>query len=100
MTKVERNKILMTIKFEQQESGLLIPEKELVPPKRKYRTLEIQDEERRKLAIEGLSLLWDAMNLTGWSPLREPIYSIYYQVYRFVGKMLLGEDCPEKEVFT
>ena len=87
----------MTIKYEQQQSGLIVPKKKPIPPKREYGPLEIQDGERRKLAIEGLSLLWDAMDLTGWSFLREPIYSMHYQVYEFIGNMLLGKDCPQGE---
>lgn len=89
--------------YEQQKSGLIVPKKKPEPPKRKYGPLEIQDEERRELTAEGLSKLWDAMNLSsggGGIRLPDSAYETHYQVYRFVGKMLLGKDYPEKEVLT
>jgi hypothetical protein len=93
--------------YKECESGLLVPEQPRAPPKRRYGPTEIQDEDRRRLAEEGLLKLWDAMQLSdGGCGIRLPGYTgvrlrdVYTQVYHYVGKMLLGEDCPEKEVLT
>ena len=66
---------------------------------------EIQDEDKRELAREALSKLWDAMELTSRMGIRIPgdpdagVNAIYGQAYYFLGRMLLGEECPEKEVY-
>ncbi len=93
------------MELEQRESGLVVPRQKPEKPKRRYGPLEIQDEELRRTAAEGLSKLWDAMNLSrGGGGLRLPgmpgaeAHESYYQLYRYVGEMLLGKDCPEKEV--
>lgn len=74
---------------------------------RRYGPIEIQDEDRRAIAAEGLLKLWDAMDLSrGGGAIRLPgkpgveVTAAYHQVYCFVGEMLLGKDCPEKEVLT
>lgn len=65
---------------------------------------EIQNEDRRKMAAEALSLLWDAMELSGSDAgIKLPgseNRAKYRQAYLHIGKMLLGDDCPEKEVLT
>lgn len=93
--------------FEQRKSGLVVPKQKPKPPERRYGPMEIQDEDRRAIAAEGLSKLWDAMDLSrGGGGIRLPgkpgveAAEAYYQVYRFVGELLLGKDCPEKEVLT
>ena len=92
--------------MEERESGLFVPKQEPEPPKRRYAPLELQDEERRALASEALSKLWDAMSLSAGGGIRLPgqpsvtDQEAYSHAYRFIGEMLLGEDCPEKEVMT
>ena len=69
--------------------------------------LEIRNDSDRELAKEALSKLWDAMDLSSGGggisfpdkPDRET-HRHYYTIYRYVGQMLLGEECPEKEQFT
>lgn len=93
----------MSQKFEQRESGLILPQEKPKPPQRTYRPLEIQDEEQRLLAREALLKLWDAMDLSRASPLMghpsRETYEAWYKTYRFVGEMILGDDCPDKEVY-
>lgn len=93
--------------LERRQSGLVVPKQEPKPPKRRYGPLEIQDEDKRELAAEALSKLWDAMDLSHvGSGIQMPGTSgaaateVYYQVYNFVGELVLGEDCPVKEVLT
>jgi hypothetical protein len=93
--------------LELRRSGLVVPKHKRKPPERRYGQMEIQDDERRAIAAEGLSKLWDAMDLSrGVGGIRLPgkpsveVSEAYYQVYRFVGEMLLGKDCPKKEVLT
>lgn len=96
------------MKFQERDSGLVVPveSKPASPPQptRRYGPLEIHDQDKRKIARDGLLKLWDAMNLSnpdcGITLLdnANTNYDTYKAVYRFVGEMLLGEDCPEKEV--
>lgn len=91
------------MQYEQRESGIVVPKEKPEKPKRKYGVLEIQDEKRRELATEALSKLWDALELSdgrGYIGEDRARYDIYYKLYRFIGEMSLGEDCPEKEVKT
>lgn len=93
------------MKLEQLQSGLVVLLQKPEKPKRRYGPLEIQDEELRRTATEGLSKLWDAMQLSeGGRRIRLPgglgseAYAAHYQAYCHIGKMLLGEDCPDREV--
>ena len=93
------------MELEQRQSGLVVPRQKPEPPKRHYGPMEIQDDSKREMAAEALSKLWDAMSLScGGGGIRLPgipsreIHDAYYQAYRFVGELLLGDDCPEKEV--
>lgn len=98
--------------FEKDESGILVPKTKPVPkfpysrPERQYGLLEIQDEDHRKLAADGLSKLWDAMELSHWSGIRLPgqpdpkIRAAHDDMYQYVGRLLLGDDCPQKEIQT
>ena len=71
-------------------------------PKKRYSPMEIHDEERRAMASEGLLKLWEAMDLSrDGGGIRSPDKKdAYYRAYRYLGEMLLGKDCPEKEMLT
>ncbi len=88
------------MKFEQRQSGLVTPIQKTEPPKRLHGVLEIQDEDARECARQALLELWDAMALTSGRGLggNDIVGDAYYRLYRYVGEMLLGKDCPEKEV--
>jgi hypothetical protein len=95
------------MKYKQRPSGLCIPHTEPKPkptPKPSYPALEIQDEELREKAKKGLSLLWDAMELSDSRSIFKDskssiCYDYYKALYDMVGRAILGEnDCPEKEV--
>jgi len=91
------------MQFNVRESVLAIPVSKPEPPPRKYGPLEIQDAERRVLARKALLLLWDATDLSASAAIKLPGYEAreaHYQAYRYVGEMLLGQDCPEKEQLT
>lgn len=88
------------MEFNVRQSGLAVPVSKPEPPPRKYGPLEIQDPERRDVARKALLALWDAMDLSASTAICLPgcnARDAHYQVYRYVGEMLLGKDCPEKE---
>ncbi len=85
---------------EQLKSGLVVPAKKSEPPPpRRYGPLEVRDDERRKEVTRVMLALWDAMNCQRCDPfLREheqERIQARRELFEFVGKMLLGEDCPE-----
>jgi hypothetical protein len=89
--------------YEQRQSGLVVPKEKPKPPERKYGPLEIQEAEQRAIADKALRLLWDAMELR--SPPRFCVpgcesYDAHLQAWDYIGKMILGKDCPEHEVYT
>lgn len=89
--------------YEQRKSGLVVPKEKQQPPARKLPPLEIQDAAKRLLAREALLGLWDAMDLSRPPRMQVPgseSYVAHYQAYRYIGEMLLGKDCPEKEIWT
>lgn len=91
--------------YEQRECGLIVPKAKPAPPERKYAPLELPTVEQRRVAKDALSMLWDAMELSSPPGIVLPgrsqeAYDAHYQAYRYVGEMLLGKDCPEKEVLT
>ena len=93
--------------FEKRESGLITPTEDPPATPPMYSLLEIQDEGKRKEAAEALLQLWDAMELSrGGGGIRLPnkpspeASAVHYQVYRFVGELLLGRDCPEKGMLS
>lgn len=91
------------MELEQTQSGLVVPKQKPEPPVRKYGPLEIRDEIGRAMAAEALSKLWDAMALSSGGGITGNYvgaYEAHEQAYRYVGNMLLGRDCPEKEVLT
>jgi len=97
------------MEFTNRNSGLAVPQsnppQRPKPPKRPYRVTEIQDEEKRELASKALLQLWDAMDLSNSSRIHLPnspsneMSDVHWQIYHFVGELILGEDCPEREVF-
>ena len=68
---------------------------------------EIQNEVQREAVKEALLRLWDAMNLS-----RIPSddvdftfgdfvkHSAHHEAYGLLGRILLGDDYPEKEILT
>ena len=91
------------MQFNVRESGLAIPVSKPEAPPRNYGPIEIQDAERRVVARKALRMLWDAMNLSASTAIKLPGWEAreaHYQAYRYVGEMLLGKDCPEKEQLT
>ena len=87
-------------------SGLAVPSSPPPKPPPIRRPLELRDPQKREQAKAALSQLWDAMGLSsgGHRLLEEhptvTEHEAYYQAYRFVGEMLLGDECPEKEMLT
>ncbi len=98
------------MKLHRTESGLIVPAEKPQPPKRPHRQyglLEIQDEKNRAVANGALLLLWDAMELSrGGFGINLPgdtasqARAVHDLAYHALGEMLLGDDCPEKEVNT
>ncbi len=87
--------------FEEGKSGLLTPKQKAEKPKREYGPTEIRNEKRREMARKALEELWKAMSLHDHSPgIPIPdrpsgeLCETYDQLFNFVGKLLLGEDCP------
>ena len=69
-------------------------------PHRPLGVSEISDPDRRRLASEGMTLLWKAMQLTEADRANPAKYEMYYSLYRHVGIVLLGDDYPEFETWT
>ena len=71
---------------------------------RRIGPLEIQTEQQRKLAKEGLLLLWDAMELSEWQGITfsgdAERHVVYDYAYKVIGELLLGDEYPEKERLT
>lgn len=91
------------MKFDVRDSGLAVPATKPEPPPRTYGPLEIHDAARRVIARKALLELWDAMDLSNPPRVVMPgaeAWEAHYQAYRYVGEMLLGKDCPEKEQLT
>ena len=85
------------MEFRERKSGIVVPKEKPDPTKRQRGRLEIQEEERREKAKEAMSQLWDAMDLSSRQFIRVEVYELYEQLYWFIGKVLLGDDVPEKE---
>jgi hypothetical protein len=93
------------MQFNIRQSGLAVPASKPEPPPRRYGPLELQDADQRRTAKEALLLLWDAMGLSRPQSVLLPgksreQFEAHYQAYRYIGEMLLGNDCPEKEQLT
>ena len=90
--------------YKQLPSGIVLPEEKPTLPPRSFQPLEIRNPEKRALAIKAMVMLWEAMNLLEWSAIPNPDYdrgpelhAARLKAYRFLGEMILGEDCPEGE---
>ena len=86
---------------EQRRSGLVVLKAKPEIPQRRYGVTEVRGEENRERVAAALLQLWDALDLScsvDFRPNEER--GCHYRLYRHVGEMLLGEDCPEKEILT
>ncbi len=92
------------MELEKRDFGLFIPIEKEETTDKQYSIIEIEDEERREMARKAMDLLWEAMRLgDGRGGIRVSgcdKYDLYWNTYWMVGKMLLGDDVPEKEVYT
>ena len=90
----------------ERESGLVVPAVKPEPVEVfQGHPLEIQNEERRERAKVVLEELWDVMCLSSDGGICLPgeakaKYEAYWQAYHFVGELLLGRECPEREELT
>ena len=88
------------MQMQQRDSGILVPEEKPQPPLRTHAgALELQNGDQRAKAVAAFSELWDAMDLSSGRASLE-VYEAHYQAYEYVGKMLLGDDLPQKEILT
>lgn len=88
-------------KFTERKSGIVVPTEKPEEPTRIFELLEITDPIKRAEAKEALSKLWEAMDLSSCGRFEPPEKrEAHEQVYWYIGKMLLGNECPEKEVLT
>lgn len=89
--------------FEQRKSGLITPV-EKKKRERKRGALEVDSAERREKVGKALLQLWDALELSHFRKFDSPIdhgnHGEHHRLYDFVGKSLLGEDCPFREELT
>lgn len=86
--------------YQSNNSTLLVPTTKPKQPPRNLHPSEITEPEKRELAKQALSLLWDAMDLTRGNTFRtadSDRREFHRLAYRHIGEMLLGPDCPEKE---
>ena len=90
--------------FEQRASGLSVPKSapKAAPkaPNRKLHVHEVQDPERREAVRKALNDLWNALNLSNPHRFSDAAttWELHYLCYRHLGEILLGDDCPEREV--
>jgi hypothetical protein len=67
---------------------------------------EIRNPDDREKAIQGLELLWEAMQLGRGNYIDNgggdgrAVWEARYRTYTFLGGMILGSDCPEGEIWT
>lgn len=91
------------MELKQRPSGLVVPVIKPSPRPRQFGPLELSDAEDREKARKILYDLWDVMELSQSPGLvigNRAQHEIYWQAYQFIGNLLLGKDCPEKEVWT
>ena len=85
--------------YEHTEGGIVIPKSLPPSPKPVFPPLEIQDEDRRVEAAWALYALWDALELSkGRRMLERSAFDAHYAAFRYIGEMILGRDCPEREM--
>lgn len=87
-------------KFVEKPSGLVVPQEKPAKRKRRYANHEVQDDKQREKVAEALSLLWDGLELSkgGGGICLNDNYDLHYHLYENLGILLLGLDCPIKEV--
>lgn len=91
------------MQFSVRESGLAVPTEKTKPPERRYGPMEVQGDEDREATRVALLSLWDALDLSASSAFILPgaeAREAQRDLWRFAGEMLLGRDCPEREVMT
>lgn len=91
------------MEFSVTKSGLAIPAEKPKRPPRRYGPLELQDEDQRESAKAALLSLWDAADLSRSESFVLPgaaSAEAQRKVYRLLGEMLLGNECPGREVRT
>ena len=91
--------------FVERESGIVVPKQpETVNDRRKYGGMEIHTQGRREKVSEALLQLWDALDLSHWRHLNDPVHAEqredHMRLYRFVGESLLGDECPQRVEYT
>lgn len=90
------------MEFSVRKSGLAVPA-EPPKPRRQYGALEVRDDEQREATKLAMDALWDAMELSRSSAFilpDAPPLDAQRKLWRFVGEMLLGSDCQERDVMT
>ena len=92
-------------RYEKRESGLVVPvtPPPSPPPARYCGPLELQDPDKRTAAAKALNDLWDAMELSAKCGLGDGAaerHEAHWGGWRYLGEMVLGEDCPDREVLT
>lgn len=65
------------MEVQERPSGLVVPKEKPQQPERRYGPLEISDSERREVAKNALSALWDAMELSHPSGILSPSSAPY-----------------------
>lgn len=89
--------------FEQRKSGLITPV-EKKKRERKRRALEVDSSERREKVSKAMLQLWDALELSHFRKLDSPVdhgnHDEHRRLYEFIGKTLLGDDCPFRAELT
>lgn len=85
-------------------SGLVVPTKQELP-KRQCGPLEVHGDEQREATKDALMALWHAAELGRSSGIIFPgdqpqKVSQQRELWRFIGRMLLGEDAREPEIKT
>ena len=90
--------------FTKRDSGLVVPVDKPDKPARQYGALEIRDEAQRTKAKEAMAILWRAMDLhQQGSQIKLPndlCLADRERLWRYLGQTLLGDECPECEVWT
>lgn len=91
--------------FVERASGIVVPKQpEPDVDRRKYGSMEVHTQGRREKVKDALLALWDALDLSHWRHLTDPIHAEQHddqlRLYRFVGESLLGDECPTREEYT
>ena len=89
------------MKCEMMSSGLVVPARKKEEPKYPPRgPMEIADDEQRSVAKEAIVALWDAMELSGRGGVDgEGAHDARRELWSYVAKTFLGDDCPDMEIW-